>query len=48
MLQFFLSVPRSQLARLIQNCEYCLGISNPARFLDIQREYEQFLEVKIA
>ena len=46
-LLYFLKIPREKLPDLIKNCEYCLNMNDEDRYLQIQKDYEDFLGIKI-
>jgi hypothetical protein len=46
-LAYFLKIPRDKFSDLIKNCEYCLNMNDEARYIQIQKDYEDFLGIKI-
>ena len=46
-LLYFLKIPRDKLPDLIKNCEYCLNMNDEDRYLQIMKDYEDFLGIKI-
>lgn len=46
-LLYFVKVPKERLAILINHCEYCLNMSEPKRYTEIQRDYEDQLGMKL-
>ncbi len=46
-LLYFLKIPKEQFATLIKNCEYCLNMNDETRYLQIMKDYESFLGIKL-
>jgi hypothetical protein len=46
-LLYFLKIPLDKLPDLIKNCEYCLNMNDEDRYLQIMKDYEDFLGIKI-
>lgn len=46
-LLYFLKIPRTKLPDLIKNCEYCLNMNDEARYIQIMKDYEEFLGIKL-
>lgn len=44
---YFLKIPKAQLSLLIQNCEYCLNMHEEKRYIEIMKDYESFLGLKL-
>ena len=46
-LLYFLKIPRERFPILIQNCEYCLNMSDEKRYTEIMMDYEKYLGLKL-
>ena len=46
-LLYFLKIPKDKFPDLIKNCEYCLNMNDEARYLQIMKDYEEFLGIKL-
>ncbi|TNV87637.1 hypothetical protein FGO68_gene1529 [Halteria grandinella] len=46
-LLFFLKVPKIRLPTMIQNCKYCLKISDVSRYHQIQLDYQDYLRLTL-
>lgn len=46
-LLYFLKIPKDKFAEMIKNCEYCINMNEENRYYQIQKDYEQFLGVKL-
>jgi len=46
-LLYFLKIPKEKLPDLIKNCEYCINMNEEGRYLQIMKDYESFLGVKL-
>lgn len=46
-LLYFLKIPKNKLPDLIKNCEYCLNMNDENRYIQIMKDYESFLGIKL-
>lgn len=46
-LLYFLKIPKERFQDLIKNCEYCLNMNDENRYLQIQKDYESYLGIKL-
>ena len=46
-LVYFLKIPKDKLTEMITNCEYCINMNDEKRYRQIQKDYEQYLQVKL-
>ena len=46
-LLYFLKIPKDQFPILLKNCEYCLNMNDEKRYLQIMKDYESFLGIKL-
>lgn len=46
-MQYFIKLPREKVEELINNSEYCIGMSEQKRYAEVLDDYERFLGIKL-